>query len=518
VITGRAERPVYLWIDDDRVELRPAEHLWGKTTWETDRLVKEELGDQTVQIASIGPAGEHLVKFACIICNLTRAAGRTGLGAVMGAKNLKAIALRGTRDVEIFDRDAFLAAAAEAREAILSDPLYEVASTFGTTAITKLAQALGFLPTRNWQQSTFEPIDEISGETLLEKHVVKLKGCFNCPVSCSRFCAVREGDYAGVAGEGPEYETVSAFGSKCGNPDLPSILKANMMCNQLGLDTISAGNAIAWAMECYQRGAITAQDTGGLDLAWGNHRAIVALVNSIAYRSGFGDLLAEGAYGAAERLGRNTARWVIHSKKMDYPAVDVRGTKGMALAFAVATRGGDHLKGLPMYEVGSDIYKEAIEEELGIAVPPEYWLQYETKAGFMIWHEDWHCVVDSLGLCKLEGIAFKPLRPKHFLHLLAAATGWNADKDELARCGERIWNLERLFNLREGLAKDADRPPRRFTEEPIATGPAAGHLLEPAHFEQMLAEYYARRGWSITAGTPLPAKLEELGLGSADAS
>lgn len=508
LITGRAKHPVYLWIDDDRVQIRDARHLWGRDTWETDAAIKSELGDNTVKITCIGPAGENLVRYAAIICNLARAAARTGLGAVMGSKNLKAVAVRGNMGVSVAHPTRFREAVAQAQEAILNDPLYEVASNFGTTAITGLAQMLGFLPTRNFQQSWFEEGENLRGEVLLEKHTTRHKGCFNCPVSCSRYYKINEGPYADTTGEGAEYETIAALGSKCGNGNLASILHANTLCNQLGLDTITTGNTIAWAMECFQRGIIKEKDTGVGALQWGDHALVVELVKRIAFRQGMGDLLAEGAPRAAQKIGGYEL--IVHSKGMDYPAVDVRGTKGMALSFAVSPRGGDHLKGLPMYEVGPEIYAKDIREQIGIEVTPQYWLDYATKPLLMKWHEDWHCVVDSLGICKLEGIGFKPLLPSHFRDLLAAATGWDLDIAELSRIGERIWNLERLYGVREGIRRKDDLPPARMYQ-PVSNGPAKGARIEPAMFEQMLDEYYELRGWDAN-GIPRVETLSRLGL------
>ena len=510
VIAGKARHPVYLWIDNDRIQIRDARPLWGKNTWETDELIREDLGERTAQVAYIGPAGENLVRFAAIICNHARAAARCGPGAVMGSKNLKAIAVRGDRGVQVADKAALQEAVEEAVGAILGDPLYESAKTYGTLAITPLAQALGFLPTRNFQESTFNGAEKLRGEVFLEKYATKHKGCYNCPVACSRFYKVSDGPYASTRGEGPEYESVSALGAKCGNDNFEAILHANTLCNQLGLDTISTGNTLAWAMECREKGILTQDQLDGLDLRFGNDEAMVELIKKMAAREGIGDLLAEGAHRAAQKIGG--ADRVIHSKGLDYPAVDIRGTKGMALSFAVSPRGGDHLKGLSLYEVAPDLYAQDIRKEIGINVTPQYWLQYETKAVLMRWHENWHCVVDSLGLCKLEGIALKPLLPKHFQRMLAAATGWDISVKELEHIGERIWNLERLFNAREGMRREDDFPPRRLLEEPITTGPAQGERLDRKRYEQMLTEYYRLRGWDPDTGIPTSEKCRELGL------
>lgn len=510
VITGKSKHPTYLWIDNDRVEFRDARQLWGKDTWETEDLIKQELGERTVQVVSIGPAGENLVRFAAIICNLARAAARCGPGAVMGSKNLKAIAVRGDRGIHVADRLAFKEAVDEAVEAILNDPLYESAKTYGTLAITGLAQGLGFLPTRNFQQSTFEGAEKLTGEAFLKHYGDKHKGCFNCPVACSRFYNVSGGRYDATRGEGPEYESVSALGAKCGNDNFDAILHANTLCNKLGLDTISTGNTIAWAMECFEKGILSREETDGLNLHFGNHEAIIELIERIAAREGLGDLLAEGAFRAAQRLGGSD--FVVHSKGLDYPAVDIRGTKGMALAFAVSPRGGDHLKGLSLYEVAPDLYAKDILRETGIAVSPQYWLQYETKAQLMKWHENWHCVVDSLGLCKLEGIALKPLQPVHFQRMLSAATGWKVSVKEMETIGDRIWNLERLFNVREGKGREDDMPPRRMLEELVSTGPSQGERLDRESYERMLSDYYILRGWDLVTGAPTIEKLQQLGL------
>ncbi|MHB8770676.1 MAG: aldehyde ferredoxin oxidoreductase family protein [Syntrophales bacterium] len=510
VITGKARHPVYLWVDNGRVEIRDARPLWGKDTWETDELIREDIGERTAQVACIGPAGENLVRFAAIICNHARAAARCGPGAVMGAKNLKAIAVRGDRGILIADKAALQEAVDEAVGAILDDPLYEPAKTYGTLAITPLAQALGFLPTRNFQESTFSGAEKMRGEVFLASYAVKHKGCYNCPVACSRYYEVADGPYASTRGEGPEYESVSALGAKCGNDNFAAILHANTLCNRLGLDTISTGNALAWAMECRDKGILSREQVDGIDLHFGNDAAMIAVIKKIAFREGVGDLLAEGACLAAQRVGG--ADLVVHSKGLDYPAVDIRGAKGMALSFAVSPRGGDHLKGLSLYEVAPELYAKAIREQTGITVTPTYWLQYETKPALMRWHENWHCVVDSLGLCKLEGIALKPLLPNHFRRMLAAATGWQISVEELEKIGERIWNLERLFNVREGMLRIHDLPPPRLLEEPIATGPARGERLDRRRFEQMLAEYYRLRGWDPDTGIPTAEQCRTLGL------
>ncbi len=497
-ITGQSSRHVYLWIDDDKVELRDASHIWGKTTWETEAAIQGELGSDKIQVLSIGPGGENLVRFAAIIANQARAAARTGIGAVMGSKNLKAVAVRGSRGVGVADPTAFAEAVAECEEAILHDPLYKYSSNIGTPILTGMVQGLGALPTRNFQESTFEKADNLSADLLYKNYVSGRRGCYNCPVGCSRFYHVKKGTYAGTVGEGPEYETIAAFGTKCGNSNLASILKANTLADQLGLDTISTGAVIGWALECAEKGILQ-----GLDITWGDHQGIVSLIEKIAYRQGIGNLLAEGTLKAAETLGSEAVDLVVHSKGMEYPATDVRAVKGMALGFAVASRGGDHLRSLPVYEVAPGPYKDAIREELGIEITPDYWLDYKTKPQLIVWHENWHAIVDSLSLCKLEGIAMKPLRPAHFTKLVRTATGWDISQEGLEKIGSRIIDTERLFNVQEGIRRLDDYPPKRILDEPISTGPAAGEKLDKKQFEKMLNEYYYLRGWDIKSGIPL---------------
>jgi aldehyde:ferredoxin oxidoreductase len=497
-ITGQSSRPVYLWIDDDKVELRDASHIWGKTTWETEAAIQGELGSDKIQVLSIGPGGENLVRFAAIIANQARAAARTGIGAVMGSKNLKAVAVRGSRGVGVADPTAFAEAVAECEEAILHDPLYKYSSNIGTPVLTDMVQGLGALPTRNFQESTFEKAGDLSADLLYKNYVSGRRGCYNCPVGCSRFYHVKKGTYAGTVGEGPEYETIAAFGTKCGNSNLASILKANTLADQLGLDTISTGAVIGWALECAEKGILQE-----LDVTWGDHQGILSLIEKIAYRQGIGNLLAEGTLKAAETLGSEAVDLVVHSKGMEYPATDVRAVKGMALGFAVASRGGDHLRSLPVYEVAPEPYKDAIREELGIEITPDYWLDYKTKPQLIVWHENWHAIVDSLSLCKLEGIAMKPLRPAHFTKLVRTATGWDISQEGLEKIGSRIIDTERLFNVQEGIRRLDDYPPKRILNEPISTGPSAGEKLNKNQFEKMLNEYYRLRGWDIKSGIPL---------------
>ncbi|MCL5935619.1 MAG: aldehyde ferredoxin oxidoreductase, partial [Firmicutes bacterium] len=294
VVRGRSRTPVYLFINNDQISVRDAGHLWGKDVWEAERALKAETGDSGIQIAGIGPAGENLVPFAAVINNLARAAGRTGMGAVMGAKKLKAVVVRGTRGVGVFDLKRLQKVSASLFKEMQKANSWGLRSTQGTAMLIELYNAMGVLPTNNTRLSFFKKAADINGRKLMNLYAVKPKSCFGCPVHCSHYYKVNEGEFAGTAGEGPEFETMCVFGSRCGNDNLPSILKLNNLCNQYGLDTISAGAVVSYAMECYEKGLITASDTDGLELDWGNYRAIIELVRKIAYREGFGSLLALG--------------------------------------------------------------------------------------------------------------------------------------------------------------------------------------------------------------------------------
>lgn len=523
VIRGRADKPVYLWIDDDNVELRDAHGIWGKNTWETEKILKAEIGDPTIRVSSIGQAGENLVRYACVICDLSRAAGRCGTGAVMGSKKLKAIAVRGTKGVKIAKPEEFEKACKELTEALLTHPLYNNMHRFGTLVLIKKCEDAGEMAYRNFQLATWpEWIKECSGEAIFKKYITKHKGCFNCPGSCSHYYWITKGPYAGTYGEGPEYENVAAFGAVLGNINLESILKCNTLADQYGLDVISTGRAIATAMHLYQEDVITREDTGGLDLSWGNHESIVSLVKRIARREGFGDLLAEGAWKLAKKIGKGAPRLVIQVKGMGGTTSDIRSNYRFCLRMCVASRGMDHMKGTNApYPTPREV-----KEILGITIeelPPSYRadalkrpvseaLDPRGNAFYIFWSENRQAMLDSTGLCKYEGIYINPQRLKHFRDLIAAATGWNLTIADLYKCGERIYNIEKAFNVREGLTRQDDYPPARFFTEPITSGPAKGAVIEKKKYDEILDEYYKFRGWDIKTGVPTRKKLEELGL------
>jgi aldehyde:ferredoxin oxidoreductase len=498
VLEGRAAEPVYLWIDGARAELRPAGHLWGKTTHETDDALRAETHAQA-KSACIGPAGERLVRFAAIMNDRDRAAGRSGVGAVMGSKNLKAVAVRGQKEVPLADEKRF-------RE-IVAGLLRKFNETYKAsppplrlhgTAVTVMAtQSFGVLPTRNFQTGRFEGWEAIHGETLTRRFLLKARACHACPIACGRVTRVEEGPYRGE-GEGPEYETVYALGSDCAVDDLAALTKANYLCNELGLDTISMGSAIACAMELAERGYLPQEDVGR-PLRFGDAQALVELTRMTGLREGFGDLLAEGSLRMAARYGHPELAMV--SKGQDFAGYEPRGAQGMGLAYATSPIGASHMRGDPAYF-----------ELLGVPcnVDPLTW---EDKPGPVARWQDLFCIIDAAGLCVFYSVRnlISPevmARPEGILELLNAATGARYSLEELEQAGERIFNAERLFLVRAGFSRKDDALPPRITSEPLAEGPARGMVC---HLDEMLTAYYDVRGWSQD-GVPTQGKLEALGL------
>lgn len=505
-IHGKAKKPLYLFIENEIVELRSASHLWGKDTWETDRILKEELSDK-FQVLSIGQGGENLVRYAAIMNNLSRAAARTGVGAVMGSKKLKAIAVRGTGAVEIAEPDKFMEIVHETLEKIYDDPAYPSLSYYGTPFLVDLAYISGGLATRNNQTGIFEKYEEISAETFDEKYRVKSESCFGCPIHCGKYSKVETGKYAGTKGGSPEFETIVCLGSKCGVGDLAAILKANELANKFGLDTISLGDTIAFAMEAYEKGVITSEDTGGLELNWGNDDVLIQLIEMVAFRKGLGNLLAEGTKRMSEKIGGGSENFALEIKGMEPPAYDVRTAKAFGLGWATATRGADHLAALPNFELlGYEPQKGFEWFGSEKAVDPYSW---EGKPRMVVWHENFGAIVDSAEMCKYTCFSAYAVKPEDMVLFINFATGWDLKPNEILDIGERIYNLERLFNLREGIKKEEDTLPKRFSHETLPEGPAKGQFVE---LDKMLPEYYKLRKWDFETGIPFKSLLNELGL------
>jgi len=496
IIYGRAEKPVYLWIDDDSVHLMDARHLWGKPPAEVEDRIREELGDYYIRVASIGPAGEKLSRIAAIINDKTRAAGRTGMGAVMGSKNLKAIAVRGTKDVRVADPEGLMEFSKELWKRA-QGPATVKYRTLGTNLNVLVHNRVAALPTRNFSSATFEGAEKVSGEYLNERFVRKIVACSSCPMRCEHIAVVPEGPYKGAVSR-MEYEPLWAFGPHCGVDRLDAIIKAVELCNYYGLDAISAGNIIGFAMDCYENGLLTKDDTGGLDLRFGNHEAMIKMLHMMGRREGLGDILAEGVKRAAEKIGGDAWKLANHIKGLEMTGYDIRGLKTAALGYAVSFRGADHNRhGAYSLDITGKTDRFKPSKGVGKIVRDR---------------EDLYAIIDSLIVCKFSrGIYEGDGGFGDLAKLYSLVTGFDVAPDELRRAGERINNVARLFNVREGFSRKDDTLPWKIMNVPIPDGMAKGSLVTQEELDFMLDDYYEARGWSRD-GIPTPEKLRELGL------
>lgn len=507
ILENVSDELVYIFVDDDDVSIINAPHLSGLDVYETTRAVKEEIGDKAIQVVAVGPAAENGVRFAGVFANLMRAAARTGMGTVMAHKRVKAIAIRGSKSVEVAHPQKFERLVERIEEEIYNHPQYWPRRVMGTTRILLPINIAGFLPTRHFTTGVFEYAEQVSGERLAKEYNVKTRGCFACILPCSRFWVIRKGKNRGLYGEGPEYEPLSAFSARVGNPDIEVALIANDMCNKLGLDALTTAECISWAMECYERGWLSKETADGLELTWGNEEAILQLIEKIARREGFGDVLADGVKRAAEKLGFGE-EIAFHVKGLEIIQADPRGLKGYGLGYVVASRGGDHLRSEPFFELSDD--PERGKELFGI---PETALRlaYKGKGKLVSFFEDWCAISDALEVCKNVAENMEVLPFSLAAEVIHAATGFKMDGEEVRRIGERIVTIERLFLVREGIRRKDDTLPKRFLEEPMPEEAvnSAGSIFE---LEPMLDEYYAERGWDIETGVPRVSKLRELEL------
>jgi aldehyde:ferredoxin oxidoreductase len=489
VIEGKAKEPVYLYIEDGKAELRDAKPLWGKTTHEaTDQILSET--DMDAKVACIGPAGERLVRFACIVNDKHRAAGRSGVGAVMGSKNLKAVAVKGSGSVTVADKEGFKKAILDGFQKIKANPVTSTGlPAYGTPVLVNIINASGIFPTRNFQQSVFEGAEKISGETIADQILVRNRACFACPIGCGRVVRVTNPKYECFT-EGPEYESDWAMGACCGIDNLDAIARGNYLCDILGLDPISTGVTIACAMELFEKGIISTKEVGR-SLHFGDADAMVEMVRATGYREGFGDALAEGSYRLAEKFGH--PEFSITVKKQEFPAYDGRGSQGMGLQYATSNRGACHVRG---YMTSPEILGSPVK------LDP---LETKDKASWDKIFQDLTAALDSSGICLFTTFA---IGGPEIAEYLKTATGMEINNDELMKTGERIWNLERLFNLKAGLTGKDDTLPERLLKEPISSGPAKGKVVE---LDKMLPEYYDLRGWD-KEGVPTKERLKYLGL------
>lgn len=498
IFTGKSEKLVYAWIDDDSVHLLDAQHMQGKSPYEADEAIREELGDHYIRVSAIGEAGEKLVRFASIINDEFRAIGRTGMGAVMGSKNLKAVAVRGTKDVNVADLEGFKEFIKMIHER-MKGPATRKYRTLGTPENVLVLNALAALPTRNFTQATFEGAEKVSGEYLNERYVKKIIGCATCAMRCDHVAVVPEGPYKGSMSR-MEFECLWALGPNCGVDRLDAIIEAMRLCNYYGIDGISAGVTVGFGMDLYKNGILSRENTEEMDLIFGNHEALIETIKKIGTRDGWlGDVLAEGTKKAAEKIGKGAEKYANHIKGLELPGYDIRGLKTAALGFAVSFRGACHLRsGAYSPDVKGKVNRFTIEKGRGKIV---------------MGNEDQYNVIDSLILCKFSrGTYYDGLDDMANYYTLA--TGIKVTAEDLRKAGERINNLARLFNIREGVGtREFDTLPPKIMTVPIPDeGPAKGAVVNKEEFALGLDDYYAVRGWE-RSGIPTVEKLNELGLG-----
>jgi len=493
IVEGASDKPVYLYVEDDRVELRDASPYWGMGSFTLEKELKDRLGEE-FQIATIGPAGENLVRYACINHDFGRQAGRGGVGTVMGAKKLKAIAVRGTGHIPIADPAEFARVSNELFRACKEAEAHQAWVRYGTMIVTEWCDQNGTLPTRNFQTGAFEHGPKIYADVHRQKIVITDKGCFACPSPCGKYSYSKKHD---IYVEGPEYETNGMLGSNCGLDDIEDIARANILCDELGLDTISAGGCIAWAMECYEKGLLTREQTDGLDLRFGNAEAVFTLIERIAGRQGWlGNLLAEGTRRAARVVGQGSEAFAIEVKGMEQSAYDTHSATSMLLAYMTADVGAHHNRAWAI------TYDIAVGRD---KATPE-------KAAKVVELQHIRPLMDCLGCCRLQWVELGiPL--DYYAPALQALTGVERSWEDLLHISERVWNLTRMYWVREieGFGRDWDAPPARFVSEPATSGPTRGQFTPPEVAQQMLDYYYEQRGWDRN-GIPTPETLQRLGL------
>lgn len=511
VIRGKASKPVYLWIEDGKVEFKDASHLWGHDTGYTERKIREELNDDKIRISCIGQAGENLVLYASVVHDLRHSNGRTGMGAVMGSKNLKAVAVRGRSEVPLYDKDKVREIAGFFARNYKTHPIESLLAEGGTIGwdVDSL-NAAGILPTKNFHGGSFESADGMTYEQMKETVYVGRDGCFACPIRCKQICSGGKYDIDPIYG-GPEYETAGAFGSNLLIGDIELISKAHELCNKYTMDTISTGMAIAFAMECFENGIITEKDTDGVDLSFGNAETVLKMIKKIAFKDGFGAILAEGSYRAAQKIGNGAEQFALTVKKQDFPMHEPRGKNGLALAFATSSTGADHVEAPHdlLFEDGKfgvpDLHPLSILKGLpGRNIGPY-------KVRFYVYNSHVWSLFNTLSLCIFVAGPGKLFNMNHVVDMVKAATGWDTSLFELMTAGERTTTLARMFNAREGFDRQDDMLPDRLFE-PLETGPLTGVKLDREQFNKALDYYYEMMGWDVTTGIPREARLYQLNI------
>jgi len=494
ILTGRSEKPAYVFIQNGQVEIRDASHLWGKTTWQTEELIREELCDDEIRVSSIGPAGELTTCLANITNDRNRQVGRSGMGAIMGSKNLKAIAIRGTGNVEVAHLDELMEYCRDLYQRCRG-PATEKYRVLGTSANVLVHNRLGCLPVNNFQKGTFDQAEAVSGETMLATMVKKIVACPSCPIACDHINEVKDGPWKGTVAS-VDYESLELLGPNCGVADLNAITKAVELCDTLGIDTISAGATVSWAMEAYETGLLTKEDCDGLDLRFGNAEAMVEAVRRMCLREGnLGALIADGAARAAEKLGQDSYKFAMVNKKLEWGAYSLRSLQTATLGFATSVRGACYLR--------SGSYQVDIKGKVD-----RYHLD-KTRGKVVSDGENLYAIIDSMIICKFTRGIYKT--NDEIAKVIRLVTGWDMDAEEMIRTGERIHNMAKLFNLRFGASRKDDYPPPRAFEEKMYDEVSDGAIINRAEYDEALSGYYQARRWN-EEGIPTKTFLEELGL------
>jgi aldehyde:ferredoxin oxidoreductase len=508
LIKGRAKRPVYLWIHEGEAEIRDASPIWGKFSKETQEEIRRELRDDRIRIALIGPAGERKVKAACILNELKHVNGRTGLGAVMGSKNLKAIAVRGKKRMEVADEESVKKLIRWLKDTY-EEPYFSIGN-LGTSRVTTMLSEQGILPTLNFREGSFAEADAIGGETMSKTILVRRGTCYGCFVRCKREVEVGAPYFVDPIYGGPEYETVAAFGSMCGIGDLGAISKANQLCNAYGLDTISTGSLISFAMECYEKSILSKRETSGLELQFGKTEAMLKMVEMIGEREGLGDILADGILPAAEKIGKGAKEYAIHVKGMPVPFHEPRGKVGVGLGYAVSATGPDHMEYPhdPLWATESGI---ALLRPLGIFEPVDVFDLGPKKVRIFVYLQQYWNLLNSLGVCMFTAKPFGPQTLNGIVDYVKAVTGWETSLFDLFKVAERHANMARIFNLREGFTARDDTLPDRFFR-PMEGGTLKGKNIDREEFSKAIETYYEMMGWDPKTGVPKKEKLAELDL------
>ncbi|MDY0236701.1 MAG: aldehyde ferredoxin oxidoreductase family protein [Gudongella sp.] len=514
-IVGRSSKPVYIYINDDEIEIREASHLWGKDTRETTKTLLKELGDDETEVLCIGPAGENKVVFSSINMSIHNVAARGGGGAVLGHKNLKAITVRGTKSIKVAQPERFISTVQHLYKKFTEAPGVPPLNRYGTSSGMQDLNAAGGVPSKNFQFGRVEDVYPVTGHCLVEEGWLKMRvSCYSCPAACHRYCTVEEGEYKGTHTGGPEFETLSAFGTGCMVSDTAAILKASELCNIYGLDVISTGSCVQWLMECNEKGVITSKEADGLDLSWGNTHTMVELVRKIAFREGIGDILAEGLKIASEEVGQDSYKWAVQARGLEQSRVDTRSAFAYALAFSINSRGPDHLNSECLAEFGgNEVFDSVIEKITGDKKYAKPYLT-EKRPEIFKWHEEIYAASDSLGICAFPTTAQYWTNEEDLAELYTSATGIEITSEDVMNSGRRTLNLERIFNGMLGHTREEDVLPYRLMNEESVTAVPENKIRVNSKemLDSMKDKYYELVGWDNKRGLPTIEILEELDM------